>query len=74
MDVCDQGIGIDPDDLPRVFDKFYRGRRGDLHNVRGTGLGLALVKAAALGHGGTVEVTSTPGQGAQFCLPLPLER
>jgi signal transduction histidine kinase len=74
VEVCDQGIGIDPDDLPRVFDKFYRGRRGDMHNVRGTGLGLALVKAAAEGHGGTVEVTSTPGQGARFCLRLPVEK
>jgi two-component system phosphate regulon sensor histidine kinase PhoR len=74
VEVQDQGIGIDPDDLPRIFDRFYRGRRGDQQNVHGTGLGLALVKAAAEGHGGVVEVTSAPGQGARFCLRLPLER
>jgi signal transduction histidine kinase len=74
VEVQDQGIGIDPDDLPRIFDRFYRGRRGDLHDVHGTGLGLALVKAAAEGHGGSVEVTSAPGQGSRFCLRLPLER
>ena len=74
VEVQDQGIGIDPDDLPRIFDRFYRGRRGDQQNVHGTGLGLALVKAAAEGHGGVVDVISAPGQGARFCLRLPLER
>jgi two-component system phosphate regulon sensor histidine kinase PhoR len=73
VEVCDQGIGIDPDDLPRIFDRFYRGRRGDLENVQGTGLGLALVKAAAEGHGGTIRVSSSPGRGARFCLRLPAE-
>ncbi len=71
--VTDEGIGIEKEDLPRVFDKFYRGRRGDRHDVRGTGLGLALVKAAAEGHGGTVRVTSAPGKGSRFCFELPLE-
>jgi signal transduction histidine kinase len=74
VEVQDQGIGIDKEDLPRIFDRFYRGRRGDRHNVHGTGLGLALVKAAAEGHGGRVEVTSAPGQGSSFCLRLPLEK
>jgi two-component system sensor histidine kinase BaeS len=71
--VCDQGIGIAPDDLPRIFDKFYCGRRGDQQNVHGTGLGLALVKAAVEAHGGTVEVTSAPGQGSRFSLRLPIK-
>jgi signal transduction histidine kinase len=74
LDVRDQGIGIDADDLPRIFDRFYRGRLGDRQNVHGTGLGLALVKAAAEGHGGVVEVTTSSGQGTRFCLRLPLER
>ncbi len=74
VEVQDQGIGIDSDDLPRIFDRFYRGRRGDQQSVRGTGLGLALVKAAAEGHGGAVEVTSAPGQGSRFCLRFPLEK
>lgn len=71
VDVADQGIGIERDELPRVFDKFYRARRGDLQNVRGTGLGLALVKAAAEAHGGTIEVESQPGVGSTFSLRLP---
>jgi len=74
LDVRDQGIGIDSNDLPRIFDRFYRGRLGDRQNVHGTGLGLALVKAAAEGHGGVVEVTTSPGQGTRFCLRLPVER
>jgi signal transduction histidine kinase len=74
VEVQDQGIGIDPDDQPRIFDRFYRGRRGDQQNVHGTGLGLALVKAAAEAHGGHVEVTSVLRQGACFRLRLPLER
>ena len=42
VEVCDQGIGIEKADLPRIFDPFYRGRRGDMESVKGTGLGLAL--------------------------------
>lgn len=71
VDVADQGIGIERDELPRVFDKFYRARRGDLQSVRGTGLGLALVKAAAEAHGGSVAVESEPGVGSRFSLRLP---
>ena len=72
VDVRDKGIGIEPDELPRIFDKFYRGRRGDLRNVHGTGLGLALVKAAVEAHDGTVTVTSKPGEGSCFSLRLPV--
>ena len=72
IDVCDQGIGIEPDERARIFDKFYRGRRGDQHDVRGTGLGLALVKAVVEAHNGTIEVTSTPGAGSCFSLRFPV--
>jgi signal transduction histidine kinase len=72
IEVRDQGVGIEHDELPRIFDKFYRGRRGDLRNVHGTGLGLALVKATMEAHGGGVEVTSEPGIGSCFCLRLPI--
>lgn len=72
VEVRDQGIGIEHDELPRIFDKFYRGRRGDLRNVHGTGLGLALVKATIEAHGGTVDVTSEPGIGSCFRLLLPI--
>jgi two-component system, OmpR family, phosphate regulon sensor histidine kinase PhoR len=71
IEVSDRGIGIDPADLPRVFDKFYRGRRSETHDVRGTGLGLSLVKAIVEAHEGMVEVASVPGQGSTFTVRLP---
>jgi signal transduction histidine kinase len=72
VEVSDQGIGIEKSDIPRIFDPFYRGRRGDMESVKGTGLGLALVKAAAEAHGGAVEVASAPSQGSRFTLHLPI--
>lgn len=72
-DVVDQGVGIDPADQRRIFDRFYRGRRGDRHDVHGTGLGLALVKATVEAHGGTIEVTSAPGEGSRFSVRLPVK-
>ncbi len=73
IDVCDAGPGIDGDDLPRIFDRFYRGRRGDQQDVKGAGLGLALVKAAVEAHGGRVDVTSAPGKGSRFSLRLSIK-
>ena len=70
--VRDQGAGIHDDDLPHVIEPYYRGRLGDRENVRGTGLGLALVQAAATAHGGSVDVKSAPGKGSAFTLRLPL--
>ncbi|MEX2271993.1 MAG: HAMP domain-containing sensor histidine kinase [Vicinamibacterales bacterium] len=74
LDVADQGIGIDADEIERVFDRFYRARRGNLHNVRGTGLGLWLVKTAVEGHGGRVSAVSAPGAGTgtTFTIVLPI--
>ncbi|HEX4951185.1 MAG TPA: HAMP domain-containing sensor histidine kinase [Blastocatellia bacterium] len=71
LDVHDEGIGIEPGDLPRIFDRFYRGQPGNQHSVKGTGLGLALVKAAVEAHGGSVTVASQPGQGSRFTLQFP---
>jgi two-component system sensor histidine kinase SenX3 len=70
--VRDQGAGIHRHDLAHVFEPYYRGRLGDRENVRGTGLGLALVQAAAVAHGGSVDVVSTPGEGSTFTLRFPL--
>jgi signal transduction histidine kinase len=72
VEVSDQGIGIEKSDIPRIFDPFCRGRRGDMESVKGTGLGLALVKAAAEAHGGAVEVSSAPSRGSRFILRLPI--
>jgi signal transduction histidine kinase len=72
VSVRDEGLGIDPADLPRIFDRFYRGRRSASQAIPGTGLGLALVKAVAEGHGGAVEVECGPGGGSEFRLRIPI--
>jgi signal transduction histidine kinase len=71
IDVEDQGPGIDPADLPHVFEPFYRGRRAVAEQVPGSGLGLAVVRGVTEAHGGTVSVRSRPGGGATFTLRLP---
>ena len=70
ISVSDTGIGIDPADLPRIFERFYVVDRA--RAARGTGLGLAIVKHVALAHGGTVDARSTPGHGSTFTITLPL--
>ncbi|WP_449061529.1 ATP-binding protein [Planomonospora algeriensis] len=69
--VTDHGVGIDADELPHVFDRFYRSRYATDNAVQGIGLGLSLVKAITAAHGGTVTATSTPGEGSIFTLHLP---
>jgi signal transduction histidine kinase len=70
--VKDRGIGILEEDLDRIFDKFYQGTPSIQQSVKGTGLGLALVKHAVEAHGGRIEVESSPGQGSTFTLFLPV--
>lgn len=67
--VADEGAGIPADDLPRIWDRLFRGDKS--RSQRGLGLGLSLVRAILMAHGGTVEVVSTPGQGTTFTLRLP---
>lgn len=67
--VTDTGIGIDPVDLPHIWERLYRGDRS--RSERGLGLGLSLVKAIAEAHGGRATVESAPGAGARFALILP---
>jgi two-component system phosphate regulon sensor histidine kinase PhoR len=69
--VRDTGIGIPKDDLPRLFERFYRVDKARSREHGGTGLGLAIVKHIAQVHGGQVTVTSTVGQGSVFSLHLP---
>lgn len=66
LSVCDTGIGIAPDELPKIFDRFHRveGAQGRTHE--GTGIGLALVQELAMMHGGIVQAESTPGKGSTF--------
>ncbi|GAA4145721.1 ATP-binding protein [Phytohabitans flavus] len=69
--VTDQGIGIGPSDLDRIFERFYRADQARSRATGGTGLGLAIVKHIATNHGGRVEVTSRLGGGSTFTIRLP---
>ena len=71
--VTDRGPGIEPSDLPHLFEAFYRGRRARDRQVPGSGLGLSLVERIARGHGGRVEAASELGKGSRFTLLLPAE-
>jgi two-component system, OmpR family, phosphate regulon sensor histidine kinase PhoR len=69
--VTDSGVGIAPDELPKIFDKFYRVKHKKTREVTGTGLGLAIVKGIVEAHNGTIDVESTPEQGTTFRILLP---
>ncbi len=71
--IDDNGIGIPDKDLPYIFDKYYRVSTGDVHNVKGFGLGLTYVKKVVEQHNGTVVVTSRKGHGTQFKLTFPIK-
>jgi two-component system, OmpR family, phosphate regulon sensor histidine kinase PhoR len=71
IQVRDQGPGIAPEHLPRLFERFYRVDPGRSRKVGGTGLGLAIVKHIAQAHGGYVTLESAPGKGSAFLIHLP---
>ena len=72
FEVQDNGIGIEPDDMPRLFEKFYRGTQREARAQHGSGLGLTIVKSIAEQHSGRVWVESQLGQGSVFFLQIPL--
>jgi len=72
LEVVDRGIGITRREQSKIFQKFYRTGDPLVHNTKGSGLGLSLVRHITQAHGGEVEVESTPGKGSKFTLSLPL--
>jgi two-component system phosphate regulon sensor histidine kinase PhoR len=74
ISVEDNGLGIPREDLPRVFERFYRVDKVRSRELGGTGLGLSIVKHIVESHGGSVHVESVPGQGSTFSLRLPISQ
>lgn len=74
LEVSDTGIGIPEDCLPRIFDEFYRVGSGRGRDVPGTGLGLAVCRRVVTELGGSIDVTSTLGQGSTFAVRIPIAR
>jgi signal transduction histidine kinase len=72
LEVVDRGIGITRREQTKIFEKFYRTGDPLVHNTKGSGLGLSLVRHITLAHGGEIAVESTPGKGSTFILSLPL--
>jgi signal transduction histidine kinase len=72
LEVADKGIGISEEELPKIFQRFYRSEQ-NIPESRGSGLGLTLVRHIAEAHGGRVEVKSEPGSGSVFSIVLPLK-
>ena len=73
LEVVDHGIGIPAKEQPKIFEKFYRVGDPLVHNTKGSGLGLSLVRHIVQAHGGEVAVESAPGHGSKFIITLPVQ-
>ena len=71
ISVQDQGIGMDQKEVRKIFQKFYRTKKAEESGEAGTGIGLSIVEQIITQHGGSIEVTSSPGRGSCFTLVLP---
>lgn len=74
VEVTDNGPGMGPDELDRIFDRFYRGDAFRNQNVAGSGLGLAIVKQIVANHGGMIHARSEPGQSMTVMISIPMKR
>ena len=72
VEVLDTGEGISPEDLPHIFEQFYRGEKSRSRDTGGSGLGLAIAKGIVEAHGGRIGVESAPGEGTRFFFTLPV--
>ena len=71
--VTDNGYGIAPEEIPRIFERFYRCKTEKTRNIVGTGLGLSIVKSIIEAHNGSINVKSKEGVGSTFYVRLPLK-
>ena len=71
--VVDNGIGIPPEDIDRIFEKFYRIKTEETRTISGSGLGLSIIKGIVDAHNGSIHVQSEVGKGATFIVSLPAE-
>ena len=74
LEVQDRGIGIPKSEQEKIFEKFYRCGDPLVHNIKGSGLGLSLVRHIVRAHGGDVNVESAPEKGSKFTIALPLDQ
>ena len=72
IEISDKGMGMEPFNKKKIFEKFFREETGNVHNVKGQGLGLSYVKRIIELHGGQILVESTKGQGSTFIVKLPM--
>ncbi len=74
IEVTDTGLGITEEDLPHLFDRFYRADASRSRATGGSGLGLSIARHLVEAHGGSIAVVSTVGFGSQFSIELPMEK